>query len=442
MPEYRRFFNHIKVLLTQEELSALEALSTQSLLSSAVAEVTIIAPIFNDSPWERPRKPKRAVTWEIEGAQWTREQCESNDTGHLRATFALLLTESFSRFTSLRDVSLEAAALRNARLGEFDRECWPRAFLTAAQAYRVVMDAISSATHDISSLRIFTNTGACSVVSLVLAEPISDTQPYLSLKSLGLSFSANIRNRPSGKDDPSMLVRTRGEIDEASRRMFSEKSKTGKRNGGNGMALQLLRHCNNLEKLDLHFCHVPVPELEQEQYAEDFARMVKGTSLRDLKYVAIRGLYVKEPSLLQFLQKSPNIQKLKADYVHLTKGQWQPVISHLYEMLQLEEVKLGSLMQHGSMVDLTFEGEEDEEEDSIHHIDFLHETLLNARTLRKDDLSRNLVLAAQKDCFFGSPEVSRSSHYRTTSIHRDYYLFRTSDGHNTYAPHRHCCRGH
>jgi len=257
------------------------------------------------------------------------------------------------------------------------------------------MDAILSATHDISSLRLFTNTGACSVVSPVPAEPTSDAQPYLPLKSLGLSFTADIRNRAAEKDDSSMLVRTRGEIDEASRRMYPSGNRTTKGMGEEGL-LHLLQSCPALEKLDLHFCHVPVPGLKQ--YDQMFAIMVHGTSLTELKSLAIRGLYVKESSLLRFLQQSPSIQKLKIDYVHLTEGDWQPIIRYFGQMSQLEEVTLASLYSNSRLVDLRLEKEGTELEGNTgEHIPMYRGTLLHARTLCKDDLSPSLALKSQQD---------------------------------------------
>jgi hypothetical protein len=104
---------------------------------------------------------------------------------------------------------------------------------------------------------------------------------------------------------------------------------------------QLLKQMPSLEALDLHLRNAL--KGRAKSYDQVFAAVAHDVHLPSLEQCILRGLITSEESLLQFLQKHPQITKLDLREVHLTSGSWDSIFKHLSESRALKSLRLSNL---------------------------------------------------------------------------------------------------
>jgi hypothetical protein len=104
---------------------------------------------------------------------------------------------------------------------------------------------------------------------------------------------------------------------------------------------QLLKQMPNLEALDLHLRNAL--KGMAKSYDQVFAAIAHDVHLPSLEQCILRGLITNEESLLQFLQKHPQITQLDLREINLTSGSWDSIFKHLSESPALKSLRLSSL---------------------------------------------------------------------------------------------------
>lgn len=222
---FRGLFKHQRSTIDEEDLRSLLNLASHPVLASAVADVTLYMPIYDDchvremlrskrdwtdirrlpmsmgdqsAPWhdctaEEMAKAEKDVSWFEKRSQSFERLIETG-------LAVDLLTKAFQEFGRLNSITLEVAVFH----GEDRRErpwaapgSWHEVWLAAAQGYQVLHAALTSSNLALEGLRLFTTIDSCSVMLPVVAEVLNHNQsigrsPYKSLKTLGLSFSPGI----------------------------------------------------------------------------------------------------------------------------------------------------------------------------------------------------------------------------------------------------------
>lgn len=157
-----------------------------------------------------------------------------------------------------------------------------------------------------------------------------------------------------------------------------------------GVALFLCQ-TPHLESLDLFLYNT----LEGAPWAYNnlFSRISTTVHLPKLRRLTLRGIWTTKNSLLLFLRNHPNLTRIDLREIHVTGGNWEPILKHFQSMPSLAELHLENLWsgsEHLLNLQPNNHAYDDEERVMGHFFPTRHGTMVHTRDISVKEIKNGM----------------------------------------------------